>query len=458
MTMMNRYVEKTLKIFSNADSVMIVDNKAIIRYYYTKYPNVSELKGTDVLGKKLLDAYPYLTEESSYIMQCLKTGKSFMNCEQTFTSYLGTTMRTICSAVPIHDCGELVAVADISIYPDKPVEKKDLSIDFNTGPFLKLDHNYGLEDIVTRNPYLNQIKERVRVGSDSVAPVLVYGKTGTGKELIVNAIHKCSGRRDQPLIVQNCAAIPATLLESILFGTVRGSFTGANDNMGLFELAHKGTLFLDEINSMEIEAQAKILRAIEERKIRRIGDKRMRDVDVRIIAAMNQDPMECIADNRIREDLYYRLSVIRYDLPELKERREDIPLLMEYFRKELNRKLNKNILEYSDRVKVVFQNYQWPGNVRELKNVIEGAYHLNYGATIDLENIPKHMMQNMDIGKIVIEDTSDKSLEELVSEFERKLIESKYLENGRKLSKTAKALQLSRQSLWYKIKKYHIDS
>ncbi|WP_154939790.1 sigma-54 interaction domain-containing protein [Bacilliculturomica massiliensis] len=457
MKMLNRYVEQTLKIFSNADSIMIVDENAIIRYYYTKYPDVSALKGTDVLGKKLLDAYPYLTEESSYIMQCLRTGKSFMNCEQTFTSFLGTTIHTISSEIPIHDGGKMVGVADIAIYLDKPIEKKNLSIEFNTDQYLNQNNGYDLEDIITQDPNLNDIKEKIRLSSDSDAPVLVYGKTGTGKELIVNAVHKCSSRHDGPLIVQNCAAIPATLLESILFGTVRGSFTGASDTMGLFEMADNGTLFLDEINSMELEAQAKILRAIEEQKIRRIGDKRVRDVNVRIIAAMNEDPLECVKQRKIREDLYYRLSVIRYDLPELKERRQDIPLLMEYFRKELNQKLNKNIIEYSDQVKRVFMNYDWPGNVRELKNVIEGAYHLNYGATIDVENIPKYMLDNIDIGKIVIEDTSDKSLEELVSEFEKKLIETKYVENDRRLSRTAKALQISKQGLWYKIRKYNID-
>lgn len=455
MKNLNRYVEQTLKIYNNVDSIMIVDADTVICYYYTAYPMVSGLSGSEVLGRKLLDAYPYLTEDTSFILQCLKTGKSYMNYEQSFTSYLGKTLRTISSAVPIHDGGKLVAVADISVYPNKPVDKNDLSIEIDTN-LVSRQRDYELEDIITQSPQMNDIKDKILMSHDSDAPVLVYGKTGTGKEMVVNAIHKCSPRRGGPLITQNCAAIPSTLLESILFGTTKGSFTGANDSPGLFEMADGGTLFLDEINSMELEAQAKILRAIEENKIRRIGDKRERKVDVRIIAAMNEDPETCLKQHRIREDLYYRLSVIRYDLPELAKRKEDIPLLMEHFRNVFNCRLGKNILEYSREVTRLFQDYSWPGNVRELKNVIEAAYHSNYGSIIDVDNIPRHFLSHMGQDKVVIQDTSGRSLDELVQEFERKLIESKYQENDFKLSQTARALQLSKQSLWYKMKKYNI--
>jgi len=224
--------------------------------------------------------------------------------------------------------------------------------------------------------------------------------------------------------------------------------------MGLFEMADNGTLFLDEINSMELEAQAKLLRAIEENKIRRIGDKRERNVNVRIIAAMNEEPETCLKEMQIREDLYYRLSVIRYDLPELSRRREDIPLLMEHFRILFNQRFRKNILEYSNQVKQLFLNYDWPGNVREMKNVIEAAFHSNFAAIIDIENLPKHMLNHVNKENVVYYDTAGKSLDDLMSDYERKLIENKLAESGGNISRAAAALQISKQSLWYKIQKY----
>lgn len=458
MKMLNRYVEQTLKHFPNVDSIMIVDDQTIIQYYYTKYPNISSLDADELLGRKLLDAYPDLKKKDSYILRCLETEKSFMNYEQTFTSYLGTTLRVVGSAVPIHSNGKVVAVADLSIYPDKAVEDQDIHIEVPTNQDSGTDDTYDFEDIITQNSAMENIKQSIKSSSDSDAAVLVYGKTGTGKELIVNAIHKCSSREKGPLITQNCASIPTALLESLLFGTTKGSFTGADNKIGLFEMAHKGTLFLDEINSMELESQAKILRAIEEKKIRRVGDKEERNVDVRIIAAMNEDPAVCIRDNKIREDLYYRLSVIRYDLPELKDRLEDLPLLIDYFIKKYNKKYSKNIIGCSEKVNQLFLNYTWPGNVRELKNVIESAYHVNYSNRIDIENIPKHILNRIDMSNLVISESNGKPLDELVNEFERKLILSQYIANEKKLSQTARKLQISKQSLRYKLIKHGINS
>lgn len=452
---LNRYIEQTLRYFNNIDSIMIVDTDRVIRYYYSAYPDVSGIKErSNILGKTLLEAYPDLNENDSYIIRCINTGKAIMNYEQNFTNYLGVKLRTVSSAVPIHDKGELVAVADISVYPDKSVEEKNIFIDASNQSQEEETQDTDISDIITCNPKLKHIKQSILDLSDSDAPVMVYGKTGTGKELIVNAIHRSSKRKNGPLITQNCAAIPATLLESILFGNVKGSFTGAGDSEGLFEMANHGTLFLDEINSMEIEAQAKILRAIEDRYIRRIGDKKERKIDVRIIAALNEDPIECVKNKKIREDLYYRLNVIRYDLPELKERKEDIPLLMEYFREKFNQKFDKNIMGYTNHLKTIFLRYNWPGNVRELKNAIEAAYHMNYGAVIGVENIPKHIREHMNIEQFTVDDTENKSLESLVWEFEKQIIERKYEENGRKLSQTARALSISRQSLRYKLHKY----
>ena len=452
---LNKYVGQVMRNFPNVDGVIIVDTDAIVRYYFSAYEKISKVAGNEIIGKNILSFYPELNEDNSYIIRCIKTGKAFLNYEQELTDINGNTLRSICQTVPIHDGGELVAIAELSTYPDKTVEEEDKKIE--VANLFHAEHINGtLDDIITANPAFIDIKKHIQAEAASDAPVLVYGKTGTGKELVCNAIHNCSSRAKEPFIVQNCAAIPSTLLESLLFGNVKGSFTGAENSIGLFEMANKGTLFLDEINSMEIEAQAKILRAIEEKKIRKIGDKKTTDIDVRIIAAVNEDPLECIKQKTLRDDLYYRLSVIRYDIPPLKDRKEDIPLLMEHFRKIYNKKFGKNIDEFSNEVETAFLRYSWPGNVRELKNVIEAAYHMNFGATIELDNIPRHIAERMEIESISLENSSSMTLNQLVAEFEKEIIKRKYIKNDKKLSQTARDLSISKQSLLYKLKKYNL--
>lgn len=452
---LNKYVSQVMRNFPNVDGVIITDTDAIVRYYFSAYEGITKVAGNQILGKHIMSFYPELNEENSYITRCIKTGKAFMNYEQELTDINGNKLRSLCSTVPIHDNGELVAIAELSTYPDKTLKEEDKRIEIAN--MFDTEHSSStLDDIITVNPAFIDIKKHIEADSSSDAPVLVYGKTGTGKELVCNAIHKCSSRADGPFIVQNCAAIPSTLLESLLFGNVKGSFTGAENSIGLFEMANKGTLFLDEINSMEIEAQAKILRVIEDKKIRKIGDKKTTDIDVRIIAAVNKDPIECIKNKTLRDDLYYRLSVIRYDIPPLKERKEDIPILMEHFRKMYNKKFGKNILEFSKEVELAFLRYDWPGNVRELKNVIEAAYHMNFGFTIELENIPMHIAERMNIENIALDNSGTMTLNQMVEEFEKEIISRKYIKNGRRLSQTARELSISKQSLRYKLIKYNL--
>ena len=298
------------------------------------------------------------------------------------------------------------------------------------------------------------IKEKIRNTANASSPVLVYGQTGTGKELVVNAIHRCGPRKGKPFIAQNCAAIPSTLLESILFGTTSGSFTGARDTQGLFELANGGTLFLDEINSMELEAQAKLLRVLEEGTVRRIGDKVSRKIDVRVVAAVNEDPEECVRSGKIRADVFYRLCVIRYDIPPLRQRMGDVPLLMDYFRKYYNRKLGVNIIGYSDEVVDIFMKYRWPGNVRELKNVIESAYQVNLGPILTADNLPERIVAGSGVlvgGELP---QTGLSLTEMVNNFEKSIIAGAYARSHGSLTAAAAALKISKQTLLYKLRKY----
>ena len=240
---MNKNFEQMLRLVDYVDGLMVVDKNCIIRHYYTAYPDLVNLRQDEPLNRSLFEIYPSLKREDSYICRALETGESFINYEQTYINYKGDSMEANCSAVPIKEHGEVVGVIDMVIYKDAHVTERRLSFDISLISALTKSYNtsdQSLEDIVTQDGEMIRIKEKILQTADSDAHVLVYGKTGTGKELIVNAIQKTSRRKDAPFIKQNCASIPSTLLESILFGTTKGSYTGAKDTPGLFELADGG--------------------------------------------------------------------------------------------------------------------------------------------------------------------------------------------------------------------------
>ncbi len=242
--------------------------------------------------------------------------------------------------------------------------------------------------LVGKSKKLREAMELARKVAQSPTTVLIIGESGTGKELLARYIHEMSSRKDAPFTVVNCAAIPATLIESELFGYEKGAFTGATTRKpGKVELSHKGTLFLDEIGDVDLETQVKLLRFLEEREFQRLGGKETITVDVRIITATNQNLEELIAQRKLREDLYYRLSVFPIELPPLRERKEDIPLLVEHFIKMFNRETTKKVEGVEEDVINILMDYNWPGNIRELRNVIERAFVLTQGGLIKKEHI-----------------------------------------------------------------------
>jgi len=251
------------------------------------------------------------------------------------------------------------------------------------------------------------LKKMAKNVANSDSPVLVYGETGTGKELVVQGIHNASEKRSsRPFIALNCAAIPATLLEGILFGTSAGSFTGAKDKAGLFELACGGTLFLDEINSMNMELQAKLLRVLQEGVIRRVGDEKTISVDVRIMASSNIEPLEAVGAGQLRMDLYYRLNVIALTISPLRERKEDIPQLVSSFINHFNRKLSKEVLSYENNFIEFLVRYDWPGNVRELSCVIERIMNFAVAKTLKFDDIPQELVVRFGASSGISEDYS----------------------------------------------------
>ncbi len=316
---------------------------------------------------------------------------------------------------------------------------------------LELEGCYFLEGMVAKSRAMLEIFHTIIMVARYPSNVLITGETGTGKDMVARAIYNLSPRQNKPFIAINCASLVEGLLESELFGHVRGAFTGAlKDKPGLFEVADGGTIFLDEIGDMPLPLQAKLLRVIETGEVRRVGDTKVRKVDVRIISATNRSLKEMIKKGRFREDLYYRLNIIQIDIPPLRKRREDIPVLSSYFLGELNQKMGKDIKGLDEKVLELFKNLPWEGNARELRNVIERAYIVAKGDYITLSDIPEEYRKTT--GAEEPPDIST-SLEEMERNY---IMEILKMTSGN-CSRAARFLGISRRSLYRKLKKYGID-
>jgi DNA-binding NtrC family response regulator len=332
----------------------------------------------------------------------------------------------------------------------KAVEQKRLKNEV-TSLKSQLESTYRFSSIIGKSQGMKNVFRMVESIKDSSINVLISGETGTGKEVLANAIHYTSQRHYRPFIPINCAAIPRELLEAELFGYERGAFTGAvSRRIGKFEEANTGTLFLDEIGELELSLQAKILRAIQEKEIERIGGSKKIEIDIRLIASTNRDLSEEVKSGNFRPDLYYRLNVVQIKLPPLRERKGDIPLLVTHFIDKFSQREEKNILSVSPGVMEVFHNYSWPGNLRELENVLERAVVLTKRDVIDLKDIPDEIKKEDKSTNM----KSLKPLKELEIETVMKAIDAF---NGNK-SKAAKALGITRKALYSRLKQTDFKS
>ncbi len=305
-------------------------------------------------------------------------------------------------------------------------------------------------DMIGSGPAIQRVFELVAKVAPSVASVVITGQSGTGKEVVARAIHNLSPRRDKPFLALNCAAIPATLIESELFGYERGAFTGAVERrLGNFELANGGTLFLDEIGELPLELQAKFLRVLEERKIRRLGGRSEVEVDVRVLCASARDLKEEIRSGRFREDLYFRLHVFTIELPPLKQRKEDIPLLVHHFIEKFNAETGKHVQGVTPAAMAVLQAYPWPGNIRELRNTVERAVILVDGDVIGEEQLPP------DVQPARPEATTLRlPLGLALDQVEKEYLLASLQRNGGNKSRTAEALGISEKTLYNKLNRY----
>lgn len=314
--------------------------------------------------------------------------------------------------------------------------------------------NRGNGVVVGRSPALNDLLTMARAAAPTDSTVLLLGETGTGKELLADMIHALSKRRQKPCIKVNCAAIPETLVESEFFGVERGAFTGADKSRpGYLELAAGGTLFLDEIGDLPLPMQGKFLRVLQEKKCFRIGGMKEYAVDFRLIAATNRNLREMVADREFREDLFYRVNVVPLTIPPLRERREDIPLLVTHFQKRLEQAGVGGKVSFTPEALEALHIYDYPGNVRELKNIVEQLTVRFPGETISPRHIPVSLRKDSMLGNIFESFAVDKPLRDAVAEFEARYIEKVLKGTGGNKSHAARILGLSRQMLWEKIRR-----
>jgi two-component system, NtrC family, response regulator PilR len=319
-----------------------------------------------------------------------------------------------------------------------------------------------LDNFIGNSPVIEKLKATIRTVAPTTSTVLIYGESGTGKELVARAVHSCSTRASEPFVSINCGAFPETLLESELFGYVKGAFTGASQNKrGLFEVASTGTIFLDEIGEMSVSMQVKLLRVLQERTLRPVGGTQETPVDVRVIAATNRDLREMVANGTFREDLYYRVSVIPIQVPALRERRDDVELLASHFLKKYSVAAQKSILRISQESMEALKAFEWPGNVRQLENTIERAVAMETGneLKVDFEaDRPRARAaaasSNGNSNPNVTTDGID--FEKYVAGVERSLIESALQQSGGVQIRAAELLKVSYRSFRHLLKKYDI--
>ncbi|MCJ7805958.1 MAG: sigma 54-interacting transcriptional regulator [Clostridia bacterium] len=490
----NRYSKiKVLKdIYENIlnsidEGIQVADIKGNISYIN---PSQQKLDGisTDVIGRHWTEIYD-LDNETSLVLKALNEGRYTYDEYQNYTTRGGKYVSVVCSAMPFYSEGKIIgAVAITKDFPKfKEMAERVLHLhghinrSYTKRKNKTRENYYTFDQILGKNKLIQESIKWGKAGAKSNSSILIYGETGTGKEMFAQSIHSESSRADGPFLAINCAAIPESLLESILFGTTKGAFTGAVDRVGLIELANNGTLFLDEINSMPFQLQSKLLRMVEEKEIMRLGGTEKTIVQVRTLASCNIEPSEAIEKGQLRSDLFYRLAVISIYLPLLKERLDDLDILMNSFIVKFSHDMHKRVTGIDDEVQEMFYHYSWPGNIRELMHCIECAINLvqEDENIIHPEHLPKYLVtsiQNNCRDNCNLQSTAPlnkasnpaiSGIEAVYTSTEMNIIEQIQLQEKEEIiaalkrtrgniARAATTLGLSRQRLHYRLKKYNL--
>ncbi|MGV8906299.1 MAG: sigma-54 interaction domain-containing protein [Acetobacterium sp.] len=449
--------------------IHVVDCDGKIVCYSKGCEAVDNMKREDVIGKNMSDIYHYLENESMESV-VLKTGKKIKDVHVKYVSPSGKVADVISSTYPVfsrHDAKKVEAAIcvykDVSDYIHMAGIINKLQNDLKSQQLRNNSTQFTFCDIVGTSPNISECIRQAEIAAQTKAPILIAGPTGTGKEVFAQSIHNASPQANKHFVAVNCSAIPENLLESSLFGTMKGSFTGAIDSIGLLETAEGGTIFLDEINSMNLMLQSKLLRVLETGKYRKVGGNKEITTNVRILSAMNQDPLKAIEEKQLRSDLYYRLAVFTILLPSLKERKQDIQELVLSFLSSEATVMGKQLFEVSKESLELLLSHDWPGNIRELKHAITQAiYMAQYRDTaITPDLLPEYLRKNISDKKIVAKylsaSSDNNNLKETLHKIERQMIRDVLKVNDHNISKSSRELGISRQNLQYKLRLHNIQ-
>ena len=461
-------------LIESLDYIMIVDKEFNI-IYNTRYDHTigdpdGGKKSKAYTARNYFEVYPNLKKEESSVYRCIKTGEVIVQKNQRYEDYVGGVYVTNNVTLPLKRKGKLIAAVEITLDMNLEEESKQLA-ESRFDEFVKrvreASGKITFDTILTENAEMKRNIEKAKVLSQIANPVLIYGETGTGKELFAQAMIEYSGIPSDNVVIQNCAAVPENLIESILFGTVRGAYTGAENHKGLFDVADGGIIFLDELNTMPFNVQAKLLRVLQDGTFRPLGSNFEKKVNVKVIAAMNIDPIIAIEKNILRRDLFYRFSSGLITLTPLRERKEDIRLFLQYYMKYFSDAYGKNIKGIDPALQESFIDYTWDGNVRELMNTIEYMVtSAGNGSTLCRELLPEYLCNKFPVQVISISKLMEKDQKEqkeyfsdgpipyylVMEKIEREMIIGALRQAKGNKSQAADILGLPRQTMKYRMK------
>ncbi|MBQ6360769.1 MAG: sigma 54-interacting transcriptional regulator [Lachnospiraceae bacterium] len=470
---------EAVSVWDDKGRMVIINDTAVKREGHT----LQDAKGRTI--EELFEA-----RNNTYLAmpKVLKTREPILNLRQDYTTENGRELQIVSQNYPILKDGRLLGAVSIMEDYTEMDELNRRVIELQQRLKEKsgfapskirnmLAAKYTFKDILYGSEVMQKTVFRCRQAAKTDSPVMLYGETGCGKELFAQSIHNAGARASGPFLAVNCAAIPTTLLESILFGTEKGAYTGAVQREGLLEQAGTGTLLLDEINSMDIQLQSKLLRVLQDGYFRRVGGSKQIFADVRVITNINISPLEAVERGLLREDLYYRLGVVEISIPALRDRREDIPLLVRSFLSELCPKLKKNVNAVSPEVMEIFDRHRWPGNVRELRHTVEYALNIippDQDILIP-EDLPEKILRSVQAekpvgaedgnkttgiqtgGSLPADDADLRSFDEVITAAGQQYLLRILRRNGGNLSRTAREMGISRQNLQHKMKRYGVQ-